>query len=301
MRWPFPLIWLVPLLAAIMAGFYAYDRLEDRGTAITVRFTDATGLKVGETQMVHRGVPIGLVTGVELTPDQKQALVHVRLRRPQTSFARKGSLFWIVRPEISTEAISGLSTVLSGPVIDSIPGSGETQTEFTGLDKPPAPAQEGLTIVLKTPHLEHLQPDSPIYYRGIQVGHVQDVQLGIDATSADIHAIILRRFIPLVRANSQFWALSAVDLKGGLFTGVQMKVESLRSLLSGGITFATPDKKMGDQAQNGATFVLHDDPEKEWLTWSPKISIEPDNPGHEEQNPKLPTPPQAIRAAGGSN
>jgi len=295
------LIWLVPLLAIFVAVYSVHDRLLDRGVEITLRFTDATGLKAGESKVMHLGVQVGVVSGIELSPDRKQALAHIRLRRSESSFATKGAAFWIVRPEISMQEISGLGTVLSGPIIDSNPGDGELQTDFDGSEKPPTQMPEGLSIILRTPNLQRLQPDSPVFFRGIQVGLVQDIQLSSDATSAEIHALIQRRYIPLVKANSQFWTLSAIDLKGGLFSGVQMKVESLRSLMSGGVAFATPDDKIGLQAQNGDAFDLHDEAKKEWLVWSAKIAIEPNDPARGDKDLTPPKERQTTGAAVGPN
>jgi paraquat-inducible protein B len=275
MRWPYALIWLVPVLAAGLAGYYWYAHEKERGPEITIRFEDGSGLKAGSTVVVHRGVQIGQVSGIELSDDKEQVLVKVQLRRSEEAFARRGAEFWVVRPEVTGEQVSGLGTVLSGPVISSRPGSGAAQQEFTGLKKTPTVEQAGLKIVLRTAHLEHLQAESPVYYRGIQVGKVQEVSLAADATGVDIHAVIDPPFAPLVRANSQFWAASGVDLKGGILTGVQVKVESLRAVLSGGIAFATPDVKMGEQAQDGAFFTLNDEPKKEWEAWMPKIPLGP--------------------------
>jgi paraquat-inducible protein B len=116
----------------------------------------------------------------------------------------------------------------------------------------------------------------------------------------DVYIFIRQRYAPLVKSNSQFWVVSGVDVKGGLLSGIQMKVESLRSLLAGGIGFATPEQNMGQQANNGSEFVLHDDPKKEWLEWSPKIPIGPDDSATGHDTPSLPQPPQAIRSAVGS-
>ena len=49
MRWPFPLIWLVPIAAAIVAGYYLYQAHKDHGPEITIEFADATGVRAGET------------------------------------------------------------------------------------------------------------------------------------------------------------------------------------------------------------------------------------------------------------
>jgi paraquat-inducible protein B len=298
MRWPL-FIWLVPIFAAAMAGYYFYDLYQDRALQIKMTFNDAEGLKPGQTRIMHLGVEIGQVSGVYLSPDQKHVVVLARLQHAAESFMKQGARYWIVRPEISTSSISGLGTVLSGPYIDSDPGSGEEQKEFTGLDKAPPSLEDGLRIVLKAPRLEHLQPDTPVYFRGIEVGVIEDVQLSADAASVDVHALIHQRYSPLVKTNSQFWVVSAVDFKGGLFTGIQMKVESFHTLLSGGVAFATPEKNMGEQAQNTYEFVLHDEAKKDWLTWAPAIPIHPDDSNPRASATTLPMSSQAIRSAVG--
>jgi paraquat-inducible protein B len=297
MRRPILLVWLIPVLAAIMAGYYAYDLFQQRGLRITVTFNDGTGLKPGQSRVMYLGVEIGQVADVQLSPDEKHVLVRIHLQRSAASFAMKGARFWVVRPEISTQSISGLGTVLSGPFIDSSPGDGEAQTEFTGLDRAPAALGEGLRIVLKAAQLERLQADSPVYFRGVQVGVVEDIRLSRHADSVDVLTFIDRRYGPLVKSNSQFWIVSAVDLKGGLFTGVQMKVESLHSLLSGGIAFATPEKNMGSQAQNGSQFVLNEESKKEWLSWAPKILIEPEDSNNAKTPTTVPQNSETVRSA----
>ena len=81
MRWPYPLIWIVPLLAAVGAGFYLYEYFQTWGTKITISFTDGNGLKSGETKVLHRGVEVGEVQAVELSADKSSVLVRVRLQK----------------------------------------------------------------------------------------------------------------------------------------------------------------------------------------------------------------------------
>lgn len=64
-------------------------------------------------------------------------------------------------------------------------------------------------------------------------------------------------------------------MSAGLFSGLQIKMESLRSMVAGGIEFATPDPN-ARQANNGTVFTLHGAPRKEWLQWAPRIQIPPE-------------------------
>lgn len=278
-RWKFPVVWVVPVVAALVAGYLVYDRVREFGPEITIRFRDAAGLKTGQTPLQYRGVQIGEVTGLELSEDRKAALVKVRLRRSAEPFAREGTAFWIVRPEVGIGNITGLTTVITGPQIEALPGTGKSRTDFVGLESPPvAVERKGLRIVLRTDRLGSLKHGSPVYYRGIEVGAVQDARLGTDAASVDIHVFIRQRYAGLVRRGSKFWDVSGIDMKVGLFRGLEINVESLRSLMAGGIAFATPDDPKDGPAKGGTVYSLYDKPKKEWMEWSPKIPIPPDGP-----------------------
>ena len=61
MLWPFPIIWIVPIFAALFAGYFFYSSYRDRGPLIALTFSDATGLRPGESKLMHLGVAIGEV------------------------------------------------------------------------------------------------------------------------------------------------------------------------------------------------------------------------------------------------
>ncbi len=273
-RWRIPVVWVVPLVAAIVAGYLVYDRVRSLGQTITIKFKDAAGVKAGETQIQHLGVSIGQVTTVELTDDLEHVIVTARLRRAPVSVAREGSVFWVVRPELGLGNVSGLGTVISGPHIEVLPGNGPPKKEFVGLESSPVILERnGLKIVLFADRAKSLRPNSPVYYRGVEVGVVQEIDLSADATAVAIRLFIRQRYAGLIRAGSKFWSASGADVSAGLFKGIDIKVESLRSLIAGGVSFATPEDPNSPRAKNGMTFPLHDEPQKEWLAWTPKINI----------------------------
>lgn len=282
---PFPLIWLVPVAAAIAVAYFIHDRHKDEGPEISITFDDATGLRPGDSPVLYRGVRVGTVTDLDFASDHRRIRATVRLRHSAADFAKSGSAFWIVRPEISVESVSGLGTVLTGPYVEARPGTGDPAPDFTALAKPLPSTDDGLTIILRTSALDRLQPDSPVYYRGVQVGSVREVRLSPDATHVDITTFIRRRYTPLVRNNSHFWTVAAADVKAGIFKGLELKLGTLRTLLSGGIAFATPDQGIGPLAHDGDAFTLHNEPEKDWLTWSPRIPLAPDADAGDNDSP----------------
>lgn len=270
----FPFVWIVPVVAAIIAGYVGYDRAREIGPMITVRFKDVSGLTVGQTEIKYRGVPVGRVTGITLSEDQNYAEVKARLRRSAAPIARDGSLFWIVRPEVGIGNVTGLQTVLSGPEIRLAPGNGEPRSDFAGLeDAPPGLERKGLSIRLQAGRPGFLRPNSPIYYRGVEVGVVRDIQLNANATAVDIQVFIERRYANLVRSDSVFWHVHGATVNAGLFSGLNIKIESLKSLAVGGVAFATPNNARDSRAKDGAVFRLYAEARQEWLAWAPPISI----------------------------
>ena len=273
-RWNFSVVWVVPVIATIVAGYLVYDRAQEFGPKITVKFKNGSGLKIGQTPIKYRGVQIGEVTAVELSEDQQNVLVKARLRRSAAPIARQGAVFWVVRPEMGLSNLTALGTVITGPEIAVLPGTGKAQTEFVGLESSPVAVEgKGLKIVLVSDRLGSLVASSPVYYRGFEVGTIQDIQLSTNATTVNIYVFIKQRYANLVRDGSKFWNVSGVDVSIGLFRGMEINMESLRSLAIGGIAFATPNDLKGNPAKAGMVFPLHDKPNKEWLEWAPKIPI----------------------------
>jgi paraquat-inducible protein B len=272
-RWGAAVIWVVPLVAALFAGYLIYDRIKQYGPEVTIRFRDGSGIRVAQTPIRYRGVQVGAVTAVGLSEDQRHVEVKARLQHSAASIAREGTRFWIVRPEVGIGNITGLSTVITGPEIQALPGTGEQRSEFVGLESAPAALElRGLKVVVRTDSLGSLQRNSPVYYRGVEVGVVQDATLAPDATAVHVQVLIRQRYAPLVRGNSVFWNASGVSVSGGLFRGVEFKLESLRSLAAGGINFATPSNS-ARPAREGQVFPLHAEGKKDWLAWAPRITL----------------------------
>jgi paraquat-inducible protein B len=272
--WSFPVVWVVPVVAALVAGYLVYDQVRDYGPMITIRFKDGSGLKAGRTPIQYNGVRIGEVKVVKLSDDLRDVVVQARLLRSAAAVAKEGSIFWIARLGAELQDFSNLGTVITGVYIQVLPGSGEPKSDFVGVEDSQAALEpDGLAIVLHTSRLGSLKPSSPVYYRGIQVGAVRTVRLSSDATQAEILLQIKPRYVKLVRSSSKFWNASGAEVKLGLFSGLEINVESLKSLVGGGIVFATQPDPKSKQERNGAEFPLYDQPMKEWLEWAPQISI----------------------------
>jgi len=255
----FSWVWIAPLLAAGIVGWLAIRGLEDRGALINISFTEAEGLEAGETKVRHKDVDIGTVEKVVLTRDMAHVMVQARMRRSVTEHLTEGTRFWIVRPRVGIGGISGLSTLVSGAYIEMYPGDGQSETNFVGLDEPPPlqPDSPGHSFTLRAADLGSIAEGSPVSYRGVPVGEVEGFALDPTSKQIEIYAFVRAPYEHLVHPESRFWNSGGVDVSIGT-QGLRFRAESWQQLLSGGVTFDTPDTALeGTPSNEGTVFRLY--------------------------------------------
>lgn len=270
-----PLVWIVPIVALLVGGFMIYREFRDRGPKITITFAEGSGLEAGKTVVQYKGMAVGLVESVSLTSDMERVKAVVTLARSAKGLAREGSKFWILRPEIGFEGVSGLDTLISGPTIQVSPGVGPFTRHFEGLERAPLEGSDlGIHYVLRTDTLSSLHPGAPVLYREIKVGEVVSATLASDSTAVLVTILINAPYDKLVRSDTVFWNASGIAMKVGLL-GAKIQTSSLESALAGGVMFATPERlDKSELAPESMEFELHDEVDEDWLDWKPVIELE---------------------------
>ncbi len=254
-----------------------YENAHMTGVPITITFDSADGLKKG-TKIKYHGIDVGEVNSVAFNSSLEKVRISAHLYRNAGSLARKGTLFWVVKPEFGLAAVSNLGTLITGDYIAIRPSAtgGKPARKFVGLRTPPVrePSPWGLTIVLTAAQRGSVTAGNKVFYRDIAVGEVSSYELADTGDHVLIYLNIQERYAPLVRENSVFWNASGVDVNFGLFSGLKIKTESFEAILAGGIAFATPDTdKMGEPAQQNAVFTLKPKAKDAWLKWKPSIAL----------------------------
>jgi len=264
-RRPFHFIWIIPVVAALIAGFLAWRTLADRGSAITITLRTADGLVAGQTKIRHKAVDLGTVRHITLSDDMTHVQIEADMRREADRYLTSTASFWVVRPRLTAGNISGLETLLSGSYIELDPGAqrGTAQTDFVGLEEPPAVRSDepGTSYVLKADRIGSLSSGSPLFFHDIQAGEVlsYDVHPTQPARGIEVHVFVRSPFDGFVRDGTHFWNASGLSVELGA-QGIQVRVESLQALLSGGVAFDTPENASGGKlAQTGAVFPLYHD------------------------------------------
>jgi paraquat-inducible protein B len=255
-------VWVIPVLAAVVALGIAVQRILSEGPTITITFKGAEGIEAGKTVVKYKDVNIGQVTSVQLTADHSHVEVTAKMAKSVADLMVADATFWVVEPRITLSGVSGLGTLLSGNYIGFEVGkSREKHSRFTGLETPPVITsdQPGRQFLLKASTIGSLGVGSPLYYRRLQAGQVIAYQLAGDGTSIDVTIFVNAPYDRFVNTETRFWNASGIDVSIGA-GGVEVRTESLVALLAGGIAFDTPPSVApGEAAPAHAAFALFPD------------------------------------------
>lgn len=255
----FSFVWLLPLVAALIGVWVVYTDYSGKGPLITIHFSNAEGIEEKKTRVKYRDVAVGLVEEVQFSNDMSHVVAKVRMEKVFAGRITDATRFWVVRPRVEGLQISGLETLISGAYISMDLGKdGEPADEFDGLDEPSSVFSDtpGTFYKLWAEDLNSLSAGSPIYFRQIAVGEVVKYRLAEDHSHVEIDIFIRAPHDGQVRSNTRFWSVSGVELDLSA-EGLKVGVESLASLISGGVAFATPQSlEAGGPAAENRVFPL---------------------------------------------
>ena len=234
-------VWIFPIVTALIGAWVLFYHYSHQGPVVTLITTNAEGIEGGKTTIKSRSVDVGVVESATLTDDLTHVEIKARLNAGMEKLLHKDSVFWVVKPQVGREGISGLGTLLSGAYIELQPGNkGNKLEKYDLLDSPPLapPDAKGIRVVLDSKKAGQLSPGDPVLFRGYRVGSVETSTFDPQKRSISYQLFINAPNDRLVTSNVRFWKDSgiAVDL-----TSAGMRVE------------------MGQPVAEKAAFSLYDD------------------------------------------
>jgi len=260
--------------------FTLFDNInhaELAGIAIEIHFNEISGLK-NNLKIKYQDQQVGVVSRISYDEQGFGATVYAFLDDNGRKFAVAGSKFWFAKPELALVGSVNVSAILDGGFIGIMPGEGEPNQRFQAKDIAPVMTTQpsGLNLALSAESLGSVRVGNPVLYRQVKVGQVIGVDLSSTADKVNIYVNIFERYAPLVSKQSQFWNTSGIRIDAGVFSGVSIDSESIETLLSGGVAFATPEideNAVFQPAEKGQLFHLAPEINEDWLTWHPKIKL----------------------------
>jgi paraquat-inducible protein B len=261
-RFRLQLVWIIPIVAALIGGWLAVKAILEKGPTVTIAFATAQGIEAGKTKIKYKNVDIGEVRTVTLSDDDKQVIAKAEFTKAAAKYLVKDTRFWVVRPRVGAGGISGLGTLFSGAYLGIDVGrSREPQSAFIGLEVPPVITSEvpGREFVLHGDGIGSLDVGSPIYFRHIQVGQVVAFDLDADGNGVTFRVFINSPYERYVTTDTRFWHASGVDMTLDA-NGIRVQTESVATILAGGIAFGpSPDEPGAALAEAGTKFTLASD------------------------------------------
>jgi paraquat-inducible protein B len=253
------IVWLIPLVAAVVGAFVAWRTFSERGPEIHIEFPSAEGLEAGKTQIKYKDVEVGIVEQISLKPDLSGVVCTARMVKGAESYLTEGTRFWVATARITASQITGLGTLLSGAFIGIDPSrEGKRSRHFVGLATQPVVTSDepGKHFVLRSYRAGSVPLGSPVLFRKIQVGEVVSSDLDPSGDFVTISIFVHLPHDVRVTEDTRFWNASGFEVKLSA-SGVEVDVGSLTSVLIGGIAFETPDET-APPAPDGTTFDLYE-------------------------------------------
>ena len=271
-----------------MANFVLYKHqmhAENAGQAISIQFNDVSGLKLS-TKVIYQGQTLGAIERLIFDKTKVGVTAIVLLNELGSQYAKQGTQFWKVEPQIGLVGSKHLHELLDGAFVGLLPNHKANKVfedTFTALALAPTvkALPYGLNIKLTASKVSSVRLGNPVLYRQIKVGEVIGIDLSPTADEVNIFINIAKRYAPLVNPNSKFWNTSGINIDAGIFSGININSESIETLIAGGIAFASPEMKEtsmpGHNFNLPTSYILHQDLDDDWLDWRPIINIDPLN------------------------
>lgn len=236
------LIWLIPVVAALVGAGLAIRAYMEKGPTITITFASADGIEAGKTRIKYKDVEIGRVESIALNKELSHVEVTACMVPEMERYLTASTRFWVVRARIGAGEVSGLGTLLSGAYIAMEPGhEGKEVQRFAGLETPPVVTLDtpGTYYKLRAAKLGSIDIGASVYFRQIKVGQVVHYQMSPNGKAVSVKIFIRSPHDERVNQNTRFWNASGFDVTVDT-NGVRVNTESLVTMIEGGIAFETP-------------------------------------------------------------
>ncbi|MBP7769686.1 MAG: MCE family protein [Aliarcobacter sp.] len=248
------------------------DKMNDSTNSITIVFDDVEGLQKDFSQLTYKGVNVGKVTDVKLN-EKQQVEVKALIYDDFDSFTKEETIYYLKKPKITLQEIANIGSTVMAVNIGVIKSSNANrQTNFKGLDEQPFVDNShfGTIFKIEDPTASSINVDAPVYYKNVQIGKVNKIDLSSDGSKVIIDALIYDKYKKLIRKNSQFYDISGFEMKFSIFSGTKVESNTFTSLLKGGLVVVTP-YEYEEIAKANDSFTLVKTLREDWKSISPSI------------------------------
>lgn len=181
-------IWAIPLAAIGIVVWLMLRALSSRGLEVTLLLPNAAGMSANNTQLIYRGLEVGVVSGLKLAPDGQHVIAQLDINADMAPYVRSGSRFYVVGAHPTLADPATLKSIISGPTLELVPGPGQAARRFVAIEGEPPE-----TLAVAVPYVVTfegavggIEPGSPVTLGGFTVGEVASSELTTDERTGRI-------------------------------------------------------------------------------------------------------------------
>ena len=205
------------------------------GVHFSLTATDNDGVNEG-TSIIYRGIAIGEIEKVSLTDTGVQ--FSARVEHQYQGLITSDSQFWLSGADLSLKGIKNLSRLVTGSVINVLPGTQESDKamQFELASEAPdllTQAKLKLTVVANT-HTG-VSNGAQVRYKQLPIGQITSINLSKDFSTVEYQIEILPEFKNLLTKGSFFIPESALAVDASL-AGIKVKTRDVTTMLEGAIS-----------------------------------------------------------------
>ncbi|WP_282166835.1 MlaD family protein [Shewanella japonica] len=193
--------------------------------------------------LVYRGVEVGKVHQTQLTESGVKFLAKFDVQYQHLLNA--DSQFWIAGADISLDGVKHAARLLTGSVVNVLPGTSDQALPELFTLQPEAPdllQAQKLTIQLTSDEHSGLTAGAEVRFKQMPIGTITEVTLTEDFTGVLYQVEILPEFASLLTTDSYFVTESALSIDASL-DGVSVTTRDLNTVIEGAVSLVKGKNK----------------------------------------------------------
>ena len=247
------------------------DPIPLKGKKIHLSALYAESIKSG-TSILFKEIPIGQITRVSLVPGKKKLDIEATIFEQYKKFLNDSSMFYVksgIEMDMSLKGIhiesGSLETMVVGGVAmvtldKEAPSTKENFfifKDYRNYQKARYLKSGGAQYHIQMRELGSISKGSPVLYKKLKAGEVIDYKYIPEKDAIDVLVFIQKEFVNRINATTQFKNVSGIEFEMN-FPDFKVKMDTLETILTGGLVFQTPDPK-GAKVKQGHRFRLFDE------------------------------------------
>lgn len=217
---------------------YNSEEQASSGVIFSLLSKTAEGISTG-TAIYYRGVKIGQVDNSKLTTSG--VITEARLFPGYQHLLRGSSQFYIQGADISLNGVKHASRIITGPIIQFVPGVGPAKTQYPLLlDAPTNPPAKFIKLTGTSNDNLGAKLGSNIFYKQFAIGKITNIKLSADFNYIQYQFEINDNYEKLLTENSYLFKQSTIDVRASL-DGINIKAGNIDTLINGGLIFVPGD------------------------------------------------------------